>query len=226
MAKKRYTKHILFAGILYFLIIILLDFLLGVRAYYYESIAFILLLIGFYSFYEKLRLNTPLFILLIIASGVHSLGVFGWYNVSPIGIPWDYVTHFFPFIIVSIFFFHFLSQYMSEKFSFKTLILIILVFLATLGVGSVVENVEYVGYLILGPGEGGLKFGTGDVSNVKDVERSIEITVGGWYNTMNDLINNLLGAAIGTVLMAVHKYCLPKKKKQERITKRRVRKIK
>jgi VanZ family protein len=203
----------------------LLDFLLGVRAYYYESIAFCLLLIGFYAFYEKLRLNTPLFILLIFATGVHSLGVFGWYNISPIGIPWDYVTHFFPFIIVAVFFFHFLSQYMSEKFTFKALIIILLVFFSTLGIGSVVENVEYVGYLILGPGEGGLKFGTGDTSNIADVERGIEITVGGWYNTMRDLINNLIGAAIGTVLMAVHKYCIPKKKKPERIIKRKAVKL-
>ncbi len=101
---------------------------------------------------------------------------------------------------------------MSEKFTFRTLILILLVFFVTLGVGSVVENVEYVGYLLLGPGEGGLKFGTGDVSNVEDVERGIEITVGGWYNTMRDLINNLVGAAIGTILMAVYKYCIPKEK--------------
>ena len=226
MAKKRHTKYILFGGIALFLIIILLDFLLGIRAYYFESIAFILLLIGFYTYYEKLRLNTPLFVLLIVSCMIHSLGVFGWYNVSPIGIPWDYVTHIFPLFIVAIFFFHLLSPYMSEKFSFKALVIILVVFFATLGVGSAVENVEYVGYLILGEGEGGLKFGSGDVSNIKEIERDIEITVGGWYNTMNDLINNLLGATIGAVLMALHKYCWPKKRKPERITKRKVRKIK
>jgi hypothetical protein len=156
MVKKRYTKYILFGGIALFLLIILLDFLLGIKAYYYESIAFILLLIGFYKFYEKLRLNTALFVLLIISCMMHSLGVFGWYNASPIGIPWDNVTHFFPFFIVAIFFFHILSPHMSEKFSFKALVLILLVFFATLGIGSAVENVEYVGYLILGEGEGGL----------------------------------------------------------------------
>jgi uncharacterized membrane protein YjdF len=188
-----------------FLILIALAKLLGVSAYIFDSIFFMILTIVLYFSYDKLRMNIPIFTLVVFGLILHNLGVFGFYGQSPLFVPWDNVTHFFPFIFTAMMFFNFLYQWMDRKFfSARTIFLVIVALLATLGIGSIVENIEYLGFSMLGFGEGGFYFGTGDTftdQNATTIEE-IEAYGGGWFNTMNDLVCNLLGALLGIIIMS------------------------
>lgn len=206
MKRGKSISYIFFAGLLLFFALILVDILSGVRSYFAECAIFAALLLFFFHYYEKLRLNPTLFVLIIIALALHCLGVFGWYNVSPFPIQWDHITHFFPIFVFAMVFFNFLEQFMPKKFDFKTFCLILLVLFSALGIGSLVENFEYLGYSFFGVGEGGLKFGTGDSVPLHELNTDIEINVGGWFNTMHDLVANLLGALAGTIVMIIKKY--------------------
>jgi len=178
----------------------------NLQAYAVELIGFSLLLLFFYHYSKEFRLNSTLFSLIIVSMVLHSMGVFGFYAKSPVFVPWDHVTHFIPILIFSIVFFNFLEPYMSKKFDVKSFFLILIVLLAALGVGSLVENFEFIGFNIYGFGEGGLGFGAGDAFPGQEVSDQIESFVGGWYNAMWDLVNNLLGALLGVVIMTVRKW--------------------
>ena len=78
----------------------------------------------------------------------------------------------------------------------------IIIFLAALGVGSLIEETEFLGFLKFGTGEGLLKFGgLGDTPLNDEMLRDIDIIGGGWINTMWDLTYNSLGALFGVIFM-------------------------
>ena len=79
-----------------------------------------------------------------------------------------------------------------------------LIFLASLGVGALIEQMEYIGYLKFGTGEGLLRFGgLGDTTVNEEQLRAMDIIGGGWINTMIDLNYNFLGSLIGLVIMHI-----------------------
>jgi len=104
--------------------------------------------------YHKLKL-TPITFSLITASLIlHNLGAFGSYGKAPLGIPYDNITHFFGIFVASLALSNLFSGFLSrkKKNTFANILILGLIVLSALGVGSIVENAEFVGYLIWGGG--------------------------------------------------------------------------
>jgi len=170
------------------------------------SIGFILFLHVSFRFW---RLNTFVYTLLILGFASHLMGVFGWYNASPIPLQWDHVTHGLPMFAFTALFYNFARPWMTERFwSTKTWSVLLIVLLAGLGVGSLVENLEFTGYLTLGEGEGALFFGgAGDgVPLTSSQEEVIQNLGGGYINTEMDLVWNLFGALAAVLVMSIAHY--------------------
>lgn len=207
MGKSKIDKIVAIMGILMFLVFLILGKLTGVTEYMLDNVLFIAFIIFFYITYDKWNLSTPVFAFFILSLIPHSLGIYGFYFISPFSfIQWDHITHFFPMMASSMIFFRFLQQFMDKKFfRLKTLFLVAIVLLAALGVGTFVEKFEYLGFVVNGFGEGGAAFGTGDACEgqlVTSIEQIDEFG-GGWFNTMGDLMWNFYGALIGVILMSI-----------------------
>lgn len=174
--------------------------------FYGADIVFFALFILFLCFTWKFwRLNVPVYTLFVLSFASHLMGIFGWYNVSPLPIQWDHITHGFPLFTFTIFLYNFARPWMTDSFwNLKTFSILLLVFLSGLGVGAIVENIEFAGYLSLGYGEGGLFFGgPGDGVPVTSAQVDVIQEIGGGYiNTELDLVWNGFGVFAAMVLMS------------------------
>lgn len=161
--------------------------------------------------WKNLKLTVPIFFLILFALFLHDAGILGFYSTSPLFLPWDQVTHFIGLFAVGVFFFNFFEDKLQKGKSFHNLFLLFIILLASLGVGSLIENVEFAGYTFLGKGEGVLYFGEGDgILEPIDTDM-MNFAGGGWHNAMRDLISNLLGALAGIVVMLIHRHIILKK---------------
>lgn len=188
-------------AILAFLILIPIGLLRDVYGFIPDMLIFIGLTLFYYWTYDTFRMNLPIFTLLIVAHLLHGFGVFGWYHISPLPIQWDHITHFFGALPFALLFFRFFEPMMDTRLTRKTIILLIAVFFAATGVGALVEISEFVGYLVLGFGEGAFMFGPGD--GVVGLQGSdlIDSLGGGWINAGWDFIYNTLGILTGMAVM-------------------------
>jgi uncharacterized membrane protein YjdF len=184
-----------------------------VAKYYGADIIFSAVFIMFLHFtFGFWKLNLPVYTLLVLSFASHLMGVFGWYNASPIFLQWDHVTHGFPLFAFTLFLFNFASQWMDKRlWTAKTWGVLLLVLLAALGIGAVIENIEFSGYLALGYGEGALFLGgPGDGVPITTAQMDVIDNLGGGYiNTEIDLLWNALGAIVGLVLMALLRFRKP-----------------
>jgi len=202
------SRLIVFAiGILIFLAYAYYSYSSGVTAYISDSFIFIGILVGLFIFANKLNLSLLSFVLIIIAFMLHLSGVFGWYNVSPIFIQYDHLTHLFGLFAITVLVFDTLKIHLGKS-KFGNFLLLLMVFLASLGIGSVIEQVEYVGYLKFGTGAGLLRFGgLGDTPFNEENLRAMDIIGGGWINSMLDLNYNFIGALAGIIFVySIYKY--------------------
>jgi len=78
---------------------------------------------------------------------------------------------------------------------------IIIVLLISLGIGSLIELIEFIGYLKLGVGDG--LFYYGGIGDTGVNLRAMDAVGGGWLNTMWDLVYNLFGSLLGIVLRKI-----------------------
>ena len=201
MFYKNKNFPVLIIGYLVFIFYILASYYLNVTEYVGDSIIAIILLTIIFFFGKNLRLNRIPFSFLIMALALHTSGVFGWYGASPFFIQYDHITHFVGLLVVSILVYNFLSQYFTKN-KVHNFIILVMILLVSLGIGSLVEEIEYIGYLKLGTGQGLLRFGgLGDTPFDDENLRAMDIQGGGWINTMIDLNYNFIGALSGTLLM-------------------------
>jgi hypothetical protein len=204
MVRTRKATIVFIITLILFALTTIFDLYKGIYAYSIDCAIFTVLIILMYRYYNNIRLNLGLFILIAFSFMLHCSGVFGFYNVSPIGIQWDHVTHFVLVMTSAMVAYNFLYQFMSRnRFNFNCVVLVVLTVLAALGVGAVIENVEFLGYNVLGLGPGGLRFGDGDLAGgaTQEISDLLDINVGGWFNTMWDLTINFIGALAGTFIM-------------------------
>jgi hypothetical protein len=187
--EKRPLRFYLFSLIVFFGFI-LTAFILDVKAYVNDSVFMILILSFLYWKYDSFKLKGWIFLLIVFGFALHNMGVYGYYNLSPVGLQWDHITHFVGEFVAAIFIYNF---FFAKGF-FHTgrggkLSIYFFVLLATLGVGVLVEFLEFFGYLFVGEGVGIFGHGLGDVNT--------EFINSEWFNTMFDFIYNFLGALIG-----------------------------
>ncbi len=203
ISKSKKRNWITVLGLLLFVVFIVIGYTIKETAYVPDSIGFIIGILLFYYFYDVLNLNLIIYILLILCFIPHSLGVFGYYAQSPIFMQWDHFTHLCPLFAFALVFFRMFSSKLTKKLvTRKNFIMFIAIFLAALGAGSIIETLEFTGFLMLGFGEGGFRFGTGDAMGEETVTQTdIDAFGGGWFNTMWDIIWNMIGAFIGLLVM-------------------------
>jgi len=122
--------------------------------------------------------------------------LYGW---SFFNYHYDWIVHFFAIFCFSIAFCSIFYPYYKKNFKSKFLIFVLILFFM-LGLGAFNEILEYVGFDVLGYGEGFLEFGPGDCSPYE----------GPWQNSSMDLIFNLFGAVSGIGLFLIVKECQEK----------------
>ena len=159
-------------------------YLNNLYGYFFENFLFLFFIFLISLKWDKMKFNNWSFGLVIIFFTLHSSGIFGYYNHSPFPFPFDWILHFFGMFTLSFVLLNWLGT---------NIITCSLVVLAVLGVGSLIETIEYFGYLTLGEGEGLLFRGSGDIDDINHVG-------GGWINPMIDLMFNTLGSLIGLVV--------------------------
>ncbi len=186
----------------------------GLAKYYgLDILVFALLVLFFNATFDFWRLTIPVYTMIVLSLAAHLMGIFGWYNVSPLFIPWDHVTHAVPLFTFTIFLYNFSHQWMERFWSKKTWALMVLILLGGLGIGALIENVEFAGFLALGYGEGGLFFGgPGDGTAVTSAQAdAIQEFGGGYLNTELDLVWNAIGALAAIVLMSLRHFMFKKR---------------
>jgi len=171
---------------------------------------FILFLHATFAFW---KLTIPVYALVVLSLAAHLMGIFGWYNASPLPIQWDHITHGVPLFTFTVFLFNFVRPWMDRFWSAKTWSVLLLVLLSGLGIGAIVENVEFAGFLALGYGEGGLFLGgPGDGLPVTSAQADLIQELGGGYiNTELDLVWNGFGVLAAVVLMSIIQFGFKKR---------------
>jgi len=181
--KKNLTLFFVFLN----LIILINSFIQGTK-FVYDGIIILIFLILLYIYYEKLFFTTLTFVLVNILILIHHLGSF-FYGRSFFGLEYDIYVHFLYGIIVSIYFYTFLSSKINfNKHKLDKSELFFFAIILVMGISAIHELIEFSGALILGPGDGFLFFGAGD---------------SGSFDTEWDLVNGFLGSFLGCCLMSL-----------------------
>ncbi|MBT3438676.1 hypothetical protein HN992_02800 [Candidatus Woesearchaeota archaeon] len=196
MVKKK-SEHlrVYLASMLLFVVAIIVAYNLGVTDYINDSIFMMLILTLLFFLYDGLRMTSWIYFSVAIAFLLHNLGMFGFYSVSPIFIQWDHVTHFFGELVAGVALYNMFYSYKmlnGKKTKTERFTILMVVVFAALGIGVIIEFMEFFGYLFVGEGLGIFAHGIGDVNT--------EFINSEWFNTMFDLIYNFLGALFGVLL--------------------------
>jgi len=185
-------RTLFFTSIGIFLFFIFLAYRIGVNDYINDSILFLLLVTILYATSRTLAITPFIYTLLLFAFILHNLGMFGFYNISPIFLQWDHVTHFFGEFAVAVLIYNYMhSRGLLTVDRKHRLVVIALIILASLGIGVFVEFFEFAGYFIVGDGLGIFGHGKGDIVT--------EFIDSEWFNTLFDLIYNLIGTLCGVL---------------------------
>lgn len=200
MEKKSYIL------IIFLVVICIIGFFKYSTGFIKDVIFSIFLIIVLFLLYTKIRLTPLSYSLVCFSLIVHNLGTFGFYANPPLfNIPYDYITHILGIFSATIIIANFLSFSLikSKKFKFNDFTVLIVVFLAALGIGALVETMEFAGYLVWGQGEGFFQFGSGDYTEINNIDFLTQIVGGGYFDTMEDLICNIVGALSAVILFGV-----------------------
>ncbi|MBI4452955.1 hypothetical protein HY637_05990 [Candidatus Woesearchaeota archaeon] len=144
----------------------------------FDITASILIVAVFYKFYNKLHQDYISFFFLILTLIVHNMGL---YAATPLGIRFDHYMHFlggFSLALIG-------DRMFCERFGKPKRFFLLMIF--ALGIGAIGEVLEWVGYGVLGEGDGFFFYGIGDE--------------GEWRNSMLDLAFNFFGAVILSSIM-------------------------
>ena len=190
-------EKIFFLFVSIFLLLIVYSFYSKNYAYVLDiSTSFVLITILF-VFYKNFNLNWIVFTLVFLALLLHNFGLFGFYNISPLPFEYDHFVHFFGGLALVMFFLNIFNN--LENLKLNKFFFILFALFCALGIGSIIEIIEYFGYLFLGKGDGLFYFGgTGDLGNYQDL-------TGAWVNSSLDMTYNLIGAVIGIILYFIVK---------------------
>lgn len=158
---------------------------------------------------KSLKIKDFTFILLAFSFVLHIIGTFGFYNKTPVFIEWDHITHFVGIgtftLLIYDYFKRVIVRLRKDTKKSDVFFYLLFILLAANGVGAMIEIGEYAGYSIFGQGQGGFRFGLGDVDKIvvtEEVMTDIEINAGGWFDSMDDLIWNLFASVV--VLIALY----------------------
>lgn len=171
--------------------------------WFFDNIFAMLLLTAVFFLAEWFEIGKKEFILLNFALVVHNLGAFGFYNLNKGIFNYDTLVHLLLSFITAYILFNFFVQklhirkHKRVRFSIideHKVIIIFLVISSVIMLGTIVEIVEFFGFMYLGNGEGMFFTGAGDVDLTKDDIASQ------YKDTMEDILTNILGSTLGVLI--------------------------
>ena len=215
MLRDKGIGWITIISIMIYIVIITIGQIIGTTAFTADCIIFVILTLFYYWTYEKWNMTPIIFLLLEIGHITHALGTFGWYNISPIPIRWERITHFIGAMPFAMLFFNYFKHKWDNKIlTRKNLVLALIVFFAALGVGQIVEASEFWGFQAFGRGEGAFMFGHGDGIITPEGKEILDVYGGGWINSGWDVTVNTIGVIFGILLMSIGQWLFRKKKEE------------
>jgi len=179
---KKLKNMLTVLALIIFIILIIKYIKLNRTALTNDVIFSTIIIIFFYKFYDKLHQDYKSYFFLIFALILHDLGL---YASSPLGIRFDHYMHFVGGFTIAIL----TDRIFNEKFSKTKRFILLIVF--SLGIGAIGEIIEWLGYAILGLGEGFFRYGIGDE--------------GEYRNAIFDLVFNSLGAITMAIITLFRK---------------------
>lgn len=138
-----------------------------------DNILSIFILIGFYLFRKQLNQDFYSFLFISLATLLHNLGLYG---NTYLNLEFEHYMHFFAGFTIGIF----TDRFFGSEIAMYKKIISILIF--SLGIGTIGEIGEWVGFMNFGFGDGGFQFGEGDKLP--------------WTNTIVDSIYNFIGGLV------------------------------
>jgi len=165
-----------------------------------DSIFVLLLTVLFYFVEKKMSLPDWGFILVLVVIILHPVGLLlNFYALFVAGIGYDKFFHFTTGLTMTLVFYAWLRKKLSPTFA------IIVAVLMTLGVGSINEIVEFIGQQYLNI-QGPTMFSQGDLLPATLTNDLVK------YDTWYDMIFNLIGSMVATVISAfiMHKHEKPR----------------
>lgn len=182
---------------LIFVISLLLFIILGISNYinnnswYIDSIFAIFVLLILIVMDKWLNLRKIDIFLVTIALIVHNLGSFNFYALKIFEIEYDNIVHFVSSVIGAFILCGIILRKYNDKIKPILLIITVISIVSTFGV--FVEELEYLGCIVFGEGEGFLRVGSGDYGKFVNIESQ-------YVDTMDDLYVNFIGSIFGVVL--------------------------
>lgn len=156
-----------------------------------------------------LQLGRTGFFALNLALIVHNMGSFGLYELKWGVFAYDNLVHFLASIVAAYIVFNYIArslhvldrQKVKKSVIDEHMIVTMLLVMASVAMlGALVEIMEFAGWKYLGPGDGMLFVGAGD-GGYSDSEWATQ-----YEDTMEDIVINILGAAVGVIIFYKMKY--------------------
>ena len=139
---------------------------------------------------------------------LHNCGTFGWYQLHYGILGYDSFVHLVNSAILAWIMFNLIIRKikMTERKQSKraflnehVLLFLLLTISVTSLIGTAIELVEFAGYSVLGSGEGLYFPGDGDADIIGNLPT-------GYADTMMDILTNILGEVIGTLMYYNFRY--------------------
>ncbi|MBD3249755.1 hypothetical protein GF336_06945 [Candidatus Woesearchaeota archaeon] len=168
----------------------------------WDIAAAVFLISVFFVMHKKTGFKPAVPFLIGIGFFPHILGlydIFGagitLYGAELFNYHYDWIVHSFGMFCYTLAFCSISFDHLIKGLRSKILVLVFVLFFMN-GVGAFNESLEYVGFDVIGYGEGFLEFGDGDASPVG----------GPWENSSMDVICNLFGILFGLGVFLTKSY--------------------
>lgn len=178
MSKKSYFKLIIVLLIIIFTYRGILEFQGQNPELLFDNILTVILLFILLFQYHKWKFNKISMLIAFFALGLHHAKLYGTIILS---IPFDRIMHFIGTFAFALLIFQMIKPYHKSIFNIAIYSILI-----SMGIGTLIEHTEFIGYATIGKGEGILGYGDGDW--------------GEWNNISWDLITNTMGAICAILL--------------------------
>lgn len=187
---KRLTLvYIILMG--FFLFIIIESLRIGDGYYLSGTVKFIVLMTVFYLFAHKINMNVTIFTGIGFSMVLHSMGRFGFFDKTVLGIPWDVLTHFISSYFTALAVFKFLER-SNLAYGWK----IFFTLFTCIGIATIGEFLEFFGATQTPHGRGLL--------GTEAKASPIPWLSPDYWDTMKDLVMNAFGTSIGVLTWIIY----------------------
>lgn len=177
--------------------------------WFFDNLVAIAFTILVFSIYDWAMLSWRTFLLFNIALLLHNLGTFGFYTFGSGFFAYDSIVHLFGSMVAAYIIFNLVSLKLHSTGRKRVrqtvidehkLLLIFLVMASVAMLGTIVELIEFGGFIFLGNGEGMFFTGSGDGGYTTDDFNAQ------YFDTMSDIIVNMVGSIVGVVMFYMVRY--------------------